>query len=94
MQGLPPNPGRQEEFLVSRLPVTVICGFVGAGKSTLVQKVVADWRSGPLAVLLHDRSDAGLNPACADQTAWKSSASAKSWRNWSNGASGAPCGRA
>lgn len=62
MQGLPPNPGRQEEFLVSRLPVTVICGFVGAGKSTLVQKVVADWRSGPLAVLLHDRSDAGLNP--------------------------------
>jgi G3E family GTPase len=44
-----------------RLPVTVICGFVGAGKSTLVQKVVAGWRSGPLAVLLHDRSDAGLN---------------------------------
>ncbi len=44
-----------------RLPVTVICGFVGAGKSTLVQKVVADWRSGPLALLLHDRSDAGLD---------------------------------
>ncbi len=51
-----------------RLPVTVICGFVGAGKSTLVQKVVADWRSGPLAVLLHDRSDAGLDPAlCRSQ---------------------------
>lgn len=48
-------------FDVRRLPVTVICGFVGAGKSAVVQKVVAGWRSGPLAVLLHDRSDAGLD---------------------------------
>lgn len=44
-----------------RLPVTVICGFVGAGKSTVVQKVVAGWTSGRLALLIHDRSDAGLD---------------------------------
>jgi G3E family GTPase len=39
----------------------VVCGFVGAGKSTLVQNVVAGWTSGRLAVLVHDRSDAGLD---------------------------------
>ena len=46
---------------ITRLPVTVVCGFVGAGKSTLVQKVVDGWPCGRLAVLVHDRSDAGLD---------------------------------
>jgi G3E family GTPase len=46
-----------------RLPVTVVCGFVGAGKSTLVRKIVSDWTSGRLALLVHDRSDAGLDAA-------------------------------
>lgn len=45
----------------TRIPVTVVCGFVGAGKSTLVRKVVADWPSGRLAVLVHDRSDPELD---------------------------------
>lgn len=31
---------------ITRLPVTVVCGFAGAGKSTLVQKVVAGWAAG------------------------------------------------
>lgn len=46
-----------------RLPVTVVCGFVGAGKSTLVRKIVSDWTFGRLALLVHDRSDAGLDAA-------------------------------
>lgn len=45
----------------TRLPVTIVCGFVGAGKSTLVRKIVSDWTSGRLALLIHDRSDAGLD---------------------------------
>lgn len=45
----------------SRLPVTAVCGFVGAGKSTLVRKSIAGWTSGRLAVLVHDRSEAGLD---------------------------------
>lgn len=45
----------------TRLPVTVVCGFVCAGKSALAQNVVAGWASGRLAVLVHDRSDAGLD---------------------------------
>ena len=53
------GPGALNE--IARLPVTAVCGFVGAGKSTLVQKVVAGWASGRLAVLVHDRSDAGLD---------------------------------
>ncbi len=51
----------RDGFEITRLPVTVVCGFVGAGKSALVQKVVAGWTSGRLAVLVHDRSDAGLD---------------------------------
>lgn len=61
MPGSPPNPGQQEECLVSRLPVTVICGFVGAGKSTLVRKLITGQVSGRMALLVHDRSDAGLD---------------------------------
>ena len=57
--GIPPKGYRPAE--ITRLPVTVVCGFVGAGKSALVQKVVAGWASGRLAVLVHDRSDAGLD---------------------------------
>lgn len=56
-----PDPCTRNGSKITRLPVTVICGFVGAGKSALVQKVVAGWASGRLAVLVHDRSDAGLD---------------------------------
>ena len=57
--GIHPKGYRPAE--ITRLPVTGVCGFVGAGKSTLVQKVVAGRSSGRLAVLVHDRSDAGLD---------------------------------
>lgn len=57
----PTSAGSQDGAEPERLPVTVICGFVGAGKSTLVQTVVAGWTSGRLALLVHDRSDAGLD---------------------------------
>jgi G3E family GTPase len=56
-----PDPGSHQKSEPVRLPVTVVCGFVGAGKSTLVRKVVGGWASGRLAVLVHDRSDAGLD---------------------------------
>ena len=56
-----PEPYSHDGSEATRLPVTVVCGFVGAGKSTLVQKAVAGWTSGRLAVLVHDRSDAGLD---------------------------------
>ena len=57
--GIHPKGYRPAE--ITRLPVTAVCGFVGAGKSALVRKVVAGWASGRLAVLVHDRSDAGLD---------------------------------
>lgn len=56
-----PDDRVHDSSLDERLPVTVICGFVGAGKSTLAQRVVAGWTSGRLALLVHDRSDAGLD---------------------------------
>jgi len=56
-----PNGSTQDGTEAERLPVTVICGFVAAGKSTLVRKVVAAWSGGRMAVLVHDRSDAALN---------------------------------
>ncbi len=57
-----------DESEATRLPVTVVCGFVGAGKSTLVRKVITGLASGRVAVLVHDRSDAGLDPAfCRSQ---------------------------
>jgi len=45
----------------TRLPVTVVCGFVGAGKSSLVRTLVTGRTSGRVALLVHDRSDAGLD---------------------------------
>ena len=47
------------------LRVTVLCGYVGAGKSTFLRELIARFEDGPVAVLLHDRSDAGLDdPVC------------------------------
>jgi G3E family GTPase len=66
---IPPSetPARTESD-DTRLPVTVVCGFIGAGKSTLVRKLVTGRASGRVAVLVHDRSDAGLDPAfCRSQ---------------------------
>lgn len=43
------------------LRVTVLCGYVGAGKSTFLRELIARSEGGPVAVLLHDRSEAGLD---------------------------------
>lgn len=55
------EPPAQTESDGSRLPVTVVCGFVGAGKSTMVRKLLTERASGRVALLVHDRSDAGLD---------------------------------
>jgi len=55
------EPPAQTESDGSRLPVTVVCGFVGAGKSTMVWKLLTERASGRVALLVHDRSDAGLD---------------------------------
>uniref|UniRef100_UPI00117EB643 CobW family GTP-binding protein n=1 Tax=Nitrospira cf. moscoviensis SBR1015 TaxID=96242 RepID=UPI00117EB643 len=57
------EPPARTESNDARLPVTVVCGFVGAGKSTLVRKLLTGRASGRMALLVHDRSDAGLDPA-------------------------------
>lgn len=46
------------------LRVTVLCGFVGAGKSRVLRDVLAQQPAGPLAVLIHDRGAAPGQP-CA-----------------------------
>ena len=49
--------------VVSEAPlrVTVLCGFFGAGKSTLLREAIAHRGQARLAVLVHDRSEAGLD---------------------------------
>lgn len=43
------------------LGVTVLCGYVGSGKSTVLRELLARDEGGSVAVLLHDRSEAGLD---------------------------------
>ena len=43
---------------VASLRVTVLCGFVGAGKSRVLHDVLAQQPAGSLAVLIHDRGAA------------------------------------
>lgn len=49
------------------LRVTVLCGYVGAGKSTFLRELIARSNDGPVAVLLHDRSEAGLDDQACRQ---------------------------
>lgn len=44
------------------LRVTVLCGFVGAGKSRVLRDVLVQQPAGPLAVLIHDRGAAPGQP--------------------------------
>jgi len=44
------------------LRVTVLCGFVGAGKSRVLHDMLAQRPAGPLAVLIHDRGAAPGQP--------------------------------
>jgi G3E family GTPase len=48
----------QEESAAVPLRVTVLCGFVGAGKSRVLCEALAHQPAGPVAVLMHDRGEA------------------------------------
>lgn len=42
------------------LRVTVVCGFVGAGKTTVLRQALAHGSDGPVAVLMHDRGESAM----------------------------------
>ena len=51
----PDSASSPEMPAVEPLQMTVLCGFVGAGKSRVLHNVLAQQPTGPLAVLIHDR---------------------------------------
>lgn len=51
-----------EPLTAASLRVTVLCGFVGAGKSRVLRDVLAKQPAGSLAVLIHDRGAASGQP--------------------------------
>ena len=45
----------------TRLPVTLLTGFLGAGKSTFLNKVLAHPDSGQIAVIVNEFGEVGLD---------------------------------
>lgn len=45
----------------TRIPVTLLTGFLGAGKTTLLNRVLADGSNGPIAVIVNEFGEAGLD---------------------------------
>lgn len=46
-----------EQISSRPLPVTMVCGFVGAGKSTVIRELLAERGTERWALLVHDRSE-------------------------------------
>src|SRR5579871_4178018 len=58
--------------MLGKTPVTIVTGFLGAGKTTLIRHIVANARGRRLALIINEFGDAGvvgeLLKGCADDT--------------------------
>jgi G3E family GTPase len=55
------NPASSPEELAEATPVTVVTGFLGSGKTTLIQKVLRDPRFARTAVIVNEFGEIGLD---------------------------------
>jgi len=49
--------------MLSKLPVTVLCGFLGSGKNTGFNQVLANGQGLRVAVIVRDTNDGNIAPA-------------------------------
>ena len=50
---------------LARVPCTIVTGFLGAGKTTLIRHVLANARGRRLAVIVNEFGDVGIDGAAA-----------------------------
>ena len=76
---------------LARVPCTIVTGFLGAGKTTLIRHVLANAQGRRLAVIVNEFGDVGIdgeilkgcgNEACPRRTSsnWPMAACAARWR--------------
>src|SRR4029077_5499716 len=66
----PPRPFRNCPMSIKKIPVTIITGFLGAGKTTLVRHLMQNPQGRSLASLVNEFGDLGIDgdilKGCAD----------------------------
>ena len=60
---------------LEKIPVTILTGFLGAGKTTLIRNLILKNKSKKLAVIINEFGDLGVDgeivKQCSDETCQK-----------------------
>ena len=71
-----------------RVPVTLLTGFLGAGKTPLLNHLIRDPQAGRIAVVMNEFGDVGLDHDLIEETAsipaWRAAFTAKAGARYSS----------